>query len=138
MDHKADDFGKGAVFTLNKDFKNKRHRIKITASLAKETAEGRSQTIKAVNEDRKFYLQVSILLNLRLEPLMRSAQAAIVRIMKSRKQLQHNLLIASVVEHSSSRFVPNVHLIKKCIEQLIDKGYLERAENAKGVYNYLA
>ena len=107
---------------VNLGFSNKRRRVKVTAALLKESSsEERSSTIKAVDEDRKFYLQ-----------------AAIVRVMKARKTLQHSLLIAAVVDMAKSRFSPNVSLIKKCVEQLIDKGYLERAADQKGVYNYLA
>jgi len=60
-----------------------------------------------------------------------------VRIMKSRKQLNHNNLIREVIEQSRSRFQPNVALIKKCIEHLIEKDYLERS-NDSDTYIYKA
>jgi hypothetical protein len=49
--------------------------------------------------------------------------------MKSRKELLHNTLVQEVIELSRSRFAPSVPMIKKSIEQLIDKQYLERADN---------
>ena len=43
-------------------------------------------------------------------------QACIVRIMKSRKQLQHNQLVTEVVEQLNKRFQPSPLIIKKRIE----------------------
>ena len=77
------------------------------------------QTHTSVDEDRKLYLQ-----------------AAIVRIMKARKQTKHNSLIQEVIQHSRSRFSPNIQMIKKCIEALIEKGYMERASTDE--YSYIA
>jgi len=56
--------------------------------------------------------------------------------MKARKLLKHNELIQEVIQQSRARFLPQVPLIKRCIEQLIEKGYLERTET--DVYSYVA
>jgi len=61
------------------DYSNKRTKFRITAAIQKETPHEVEQTMNSVEEDRKMYLQ-----------------AAIVRIMKSRKVLKHNLLIQEV------------------------------------------
>ena len=62
--------------------------------------------------------------------------AAIVRIMKSRKTLSHTLLISEL--YSQLRFPMKPSALKKRIESLIDREYLERdSENAQ-IYNYLA
>lgn len=65
-------------------------------------------------------------------------QAAIVRIMKVRKILRHNVLIQEVLGQSKARFVPSISLIKKCIETFIDKQYLERTPNSTDEYSYVA
>ena len=79
------------------------------------------QTHASVDEDRKLYLQ-----------------AAIVRIVKARKVMKHNSLMEEVINQSVNRFTPNVTMIKKCIESLIEKGYLERTPNSTDEYSYIA
>jgi cullin 2 len=56
--------------------------------------------------------------------------------MKSRQTLKHNSLIEEVIIQSKQRFLPSIHLIKKCIEILIDKQYLERSSTDE--YSYIA
>lgn len=49
--------------------------------------------------------------------------------MKTRKTLDNNNLVAEVTKQLSNRFRPTPQLIKKRIESLIEREYLERAED---------
>uniref|UniRef100_A0A1A9VZX7 Cullin-2 n=1 Tax=Glossina brevipalpis TaxID=37001 RepID=A0A1A9VZX7_9MUSC len=106
---------------LNLDYSNKRTKFKITSALQKETPQEVEHTINAVDEDRKLYLQ-----------------AAIVRIMKLRKVLKHNALIQEILSQTNVSFTPSITVIKKCIESLIDKQYIERTPNSGDEYSYVA
>jgi len=48
------------------------------------------------------------------------------------------LLLLQVISQAKSRFAPNIAMIKKCIEALIDKQYLERTQTATDEYSYIA
>ncbi|CAF98768.1 unnamed protein product, partial [Tetraodon nigroviridis] len=110
-----------STFSLNMNFTSKRTKFKITTSMQKDTPQEMEQTRSAVDEDRKMYLQ-----------------AAIVRIMKARKVLRHNALIQEVINQSKARFNPSISMIKKCIEVLIDKQYIERSQTSADEYSYVA
>ena len=64
-------------------------------------------------------------------------EAAIVRIMKARKEMKHNQLIAEVLNQLHF-FRPQPKSVKRRIEHLIDREYLERDEDESNVYRYLA
>lgn len=109
------------IVRLNTDYTNKRTKFKISVAAQKEQQHETEQTHSAVDEDRKLYLQ-----------------AAIVRIMKARKLLKHTMLVQEVISQSRARFAPQIPMIKKCIELLIDKQYLERTPNTTDEYSYVA
>ncbi|KAF8340363.1 Cullin-domain-containing protein [Cantharellus anzutake] len=109
------------TFSFNLDFTCSLQRIKIGTVASKiETNDQRQETIDRVDEERKFQME-----------------ACIVRIMKDRKRMSHNDLINEVTRQLSHRFSPNPLGIKKRIEALLDRDYLDRGEDKKS-YIYLA
>eukprot|EP01126_Amoeba_proteus_P041974 TRINITY_DN4539_c0_g1_i3.p1 TRINITY_DN4539_c0_g1~~TRINITY_DN4539_c0_g1_i3.p1 ORF type:complete len:178 (-),score=49.74 TRINITY_DN4539_c0_g1_i3:273-806(-) len=104
-------FNPSHVYQLNDDFSHKRIRFKITSSTSIETHAENETTKKAIFADRKFYLQ-----------------AVIVRIMKTRQRMTFQELIQEVISQSTSRFQPNIRLIKECVEVLVEKEYMARSD----------
>ena len=79
------------------------------------------RTHTAIEGDRKHYLD-----------------AAIVRIMKARKTVDHKDLVMATTDAVKKHFSPEVRTIKERIEQLIEQEYMRRDEERENVYVYVA
>ncbi|KAL9641994.1 hypothetical protein ABK040_004050 [Willaertia magna] len=112
---------KDSEFTLNESFESKLIKVKIAPVVLKESKEQAEETKQKVDEERKWQLD-----------------AAIVRIMKARKTLEHRDLVLEVTKQLQQRFMPSPEMIKKRIESLIEREYLERSQESRSRYNYLA
>ena len=67
--------------------------------------------------------------------------AAIVRVMKARKSAKYQVLVAEVVRLIADvgrRFNPQPSLVKRRVEDLVDKEYLRRDEEDREVFWYIA
>jgi hypothetical protein len=73
-----------------------------------------------------------------LEERKINIDATIVRVMKSRKELDHKTLVNEVILILAARFAPKPAIIKKQIESLIAREYLERTGEGSSAYRYLA
>jgi cullin 4 len=109
----------GDVFHLNADFAHKLYRIKINTIQLKETVEEVEKTHADVARDRQYQID-----------------AAIVRIMKARKKLAHNLLVSELF--GQLKFPAKPVDLKARIAALIERDYLERDAANPSIYNYLA
>lgn len=58
--------------------------------------------------------------------------------MKTRKSLAYSQLIIEVVAQLEQKFLPDVKLIKKQIESLIEREFIERDSENPNVFIYLA
>jgi len=109
------------TFAFNSAFKSKLYRVRILPLARGESKEERDATREKVDEERKHQIE-----------------AAIVRVMKARKTMEHSQLIAEVTQQLSARFMPNPMVVKKRIESLIEREYLERSKKDRKIYHYLA
>ncbi|XP_043818471.1 cullin-4B [Dromiciops gliroides] len=116
---KGKDVEDGDKFTCNDDFRHKLFRIKINQIQMRETVEEQASTTERVFQDRQYHID-----------------ATIVRIMKIRKALDHNLLISEA--YNQLRFPVKPADLKKRIESLIDRDYMERDKENPNQYNYVA
>ncbi|CBI22194.3 unnamed protein product, partial [Vitis vinifera] len=116
------DIAEDDAFFVNDKFSSKFYKVKIGTVVAQRESEPENQeTRQRVEEDRKPQIE-----------------AAIVRIMKSRRVLDHNNIVAEVTKQLQSRFLPSPVLIKKRIESLIEREFLERDKVDRKLYRYLA
>jgi len=102
-------------FEVNMEFRSQQKRIKIPTPVQEDT-----HNKERVEEDRTHAIQ-----------------AAIVRIMKARKELPHHQLVNEVIAMLHF-FRPQPKLIKQKIEQLIERDFLERDVGDPQLYRYLA
>ncbi|XP_049407933.1 cullin-1-like [Solanum stenotomum] len=104
-------------FEFNSKFTDRMRRIRVPLPPVDE----RKKVVEDVGKDRRYAID-----------------ACIVRIMKSRKVLPHQQLVAECVEHLSPMFKPDLKAIKKQMEDLITRDYLERDQENPNLFKYLA
>ncbi|CDP03526.1 unnamed protein product [Coffea canephora] len=104
-------------FEFNSKFTDRMRRIRIPLPPVDE----RKKVVEDVDKDRRYAIDASI-----------------VRIMKSRKVLGHQQLVLECVQQLGRMFKPDVKAIKKRIEDLITRDYLEREKENPNSYKYLA
>lgn len=102
----------GTSYSLNYNFRAKKIKVNLNIQVKSEQKHEADDTHKTVEEDRKLLLQ-----------------SAIVRIMKSRKKMKHVQLVQEVIQQVKARFPPKIPDIKKNIEALMEKEYIERLED---------
>eukprot|EP01010_Urceolus_cornutus_P005564 NODE_97_length_2481_cov_274.176398_g77_i0.p1 GENE.NODE_97_length_2481_cov_274.176398_g77_i0~~NODE_97_length_2481_cov_274.176398_g77_i0.p1 ORF type:complete len:741 (-),score=191.97 NODE_97_length_2481_cov_274.176398_g77_i0:134-2356(-) len=110
-----------ATLIFNEDFKSRFIKVKVSQMVQKETDDQARDTRSKVDEDRKWQLD-----------------AVIVRVMKSRKVMEHRMLIVEIIRQVSGRFTPSPDEIKKRIESLIERDYMQRSPESRSKYTYLA
>jgi len=124
------DWTDATAFTVNAKLANKKMKINCNMPFMIDDVKsggGASSDVtkQEIEQDRTFKLR-----------------AAIVRIMKARKVLSHNELVAETSAQVNRWFSPRIASIKKVIEYLIDQEYIKRShdENSQTLkkYEYVA
>ncbi|EDQ89662.1 uncharacterized protein MONBRDRAFT_32326 [Monosiga brevicollis MX1] len=106
-------------FKLNHRFSSKAVRVKVQQVAARN--EEREVTEKKVQGERRLEIE-----------------ACLVRIMKARRQLGHNELQIETIKQLAPRFKAQPAQIKRRVEDLIEREFLERDPDDRTVYRYLA
>lgn len=121
---KGKEVGMGDEFRINPSFSSPTIRVRIQQVMAPKIsvmeAEAK-ETRKEVVESRKVQID-----------------AAIVRLMKARQRLSHNDLVLELTQTLSSRFLVDPQEVKRRVEVLIERDFLERSPNDQRVYQYVA
>ncbi|KAF7813662.1 Cullin-1 [Senna tora] len=104
-------------FEFNSKFTDKMRRIKIPLPPVDE----KKKVVDDVDKDRRYAIDASI-----------------VRIMKSRKVLGYQQLVMECVEQLGRMFKPDVKAIKKRIEDLISRDYLERDKDNANLFSAMS
>ena len=107
------------TFTFNESFTHKLIRLRIPQVRRKAADVEAEETVSKVFQERSYVVD-----------------AVLIRIMKTRKTLSHNELIAAVTKQV--KFPCQPVDIKKRIEVQIEREYLKRSDADKSVYEYLA
>lgn len=109
------------TYTINDEFKSLIKRISINKipKAQKRSHEEVKATEDRVKEDRRFQLE-----------------AMIMKIMKEKKVLPHNDLVAELLKKAS--FPIETAFLNKHIESLIEKDYMKRSKDNASVYEYIA
>ena len=105
----------GDVVAANERFRSAKRRFRVPQPSLRAT----KATQRAVVEDRSFMVD-----------------AAIVRVMKARKELSHALLVQEVLRQMTL-FKPDPRNVKQRIEVLLEKEYLERDADDRRTYRYV-
>ena len=110
-----------AVCHLFQDYKNKRTRVNINVPLRSVEKRELEATHKSVDYERRYLIE-----------------AAIIRIMKTKKQLSHQDLVGQVMSQLCARFKADSRAIKKIIDDLINRDYMKRCEHSASTYQYVS
>merc|ERR1711998_389117 len=107
------------TYTFNTKFASKSKKVRVDQLQIRETQQENTQTKEHIFQDRQYAID-----------------AAIVRILKARKQLGHTMLISEIF--SQLKFPAKPGDIKKRIESLINREYIERDDENSQIYKYVA
>ncbi|CAF4137248.1 unnamed protein product [Adineta steineri] len=117
---KESDIEDDYMIQVDENFKSKRDKINLNQAVKSVEQKEAEKDGQAIEEERNFLIQ-----------------AAIVRTMKARKQLNYNSITEQILPQLTSKFQPKISMIKECIELLVEKEYLKRDPKDKSLYTYI-
>ena len=118
-----------SVLTVNEAFQSKSRQVRVPQVINKTLAPAildldtamEAGVPQAVEDDRKHLIE-----------------ATLVRIMKSRRQLDHNSLSVEVTNILNPRFLPSVAMINGRIDNLVEREFIAKDNDDLKMYYYVA
>jgi len=123
VDPKKENISKTDIFLLREKIPAKKlpRKIQFPQGSAKQQEAEANQDKELVMKQREF-----------------EVEAAMVRVMKARNRLDWNSLQVEVIKILSNRFQPDAKMLKKRLESLIDRKFMERDENDPKIILYIS
>ncbi|KAG2370892.1 hypothetical protein C9374_013767 [Naegleria lovaniensis] len=119
---------RNSIIQINENFNSKKNKIALFQYTIKQYHEntGRDNPLNdkiysQIQEDRRYVIQ-----------------AAIVRILKARKLIEHKQLVNLLLTQLSPTFKPTTVDIKRAIDSLLQQEYMKRVNDDSNWYQYLA
>ena len=107
---------------INVDFRSNMYRNKIAVLNSKTQKETDTKKVQGKVEDDRRY----------------AIEAAMIKVMKARRKIDYTNLMSETTRLLQVRFTPEPAQIKVRLESLIERGYIERSEEDKRVFKYVA
>ena len=107
---------------VNVEFRSNMYRNKIAVLNSKTQKESDTKKVQGKVEDDRRY----------------AIEAAMIKVMKARRKIDYTNLMSETTRLLQVRFTPEPAQIKVRLESLIERGYIERSEEDKRVFKYVA
>ena len=108
--------------SVNLEYKSNLYRNKIPVMGSKINKETETTKVEGKVEDDRRY----------------AIEAAIIKVMKTHKEIDFQSLISNTAMLLRGKFQPDPATIKKRLEQLIERDFIERDEHDKRIFKYIA
>ena len=128
-------------FSFNAGYQSNFQKIKVLLISSGNHVEGtqeRDDTERKNDNERQGVIDAALVRIMKCVSCFLSSRNASLINSRQRKELLHQTLIAEVIQQLHARFSPDISMVKRRIESLIDREYLERIEQEQSAYRYLA
>ncbi|KEG11509.1 cullin [Trypanosoma grayi] len=120
-------------FALNVEFTHKLRKFKLPIARPRPAQAAGDKSRSSAEDGAESVLSAAIEDTRRLQ-----IDAAIIRIMKSRRSLRYYELLDATVQQLSRLFAPSSRSVKAQVEDLVGRGFLQRSEGDASVFEYVA
>ena len=121
-DPQVNSFSAEDAMKINLDFKSNMYRNKVAVLNSKIQKESDTKKVQGKVEDDRRY----------------AIEAAIIKVMKARRKIEYANLMTETTRLLQVRFTPEPPQMKVRLESLIERGYIERSEEDKRIFKYVA